>query len=154
MHAFGMTGRGGFAIGCALLLAAVTAMAAVADEPPPFTPLSPASASKPGPFIHADGATLYRSVCQGCHMPDARGAQGAGVYPPLAGNAKLASAAFPLARVLGGWRAMPRFAEMMSDEQIAAVLNYVRTNFGNQYPDRLRTDDVRRMREAMKGSGK
>ena len=83
-------------------------------------------------------------------MPDARGARGAGEYPALAADAKLASAAFPVARVLNGWRGMPRFAEMMSDAQIAEVVNYVRTSFGNHYNDRLTADDVERIRSAMK----
>jgi mono/diheme cytochrome c family protein len=140
-------------IRCVLLTIAATAMPVVADETPPFTPFSPASASKPGRFIHSDGETLYRAVCQGCHMPDARGARGAGEYPALAGNAKLASAAFPTARVLNGWRGMPRFAEMLSDAQIAEVVNYVRTNFGNQYTDRLTAEDVQRIRATMKSAG-
>jgi mono/diheme cytochrome c family protein len=136
----------------AMMIAAM-AMPVVADEPPPFTPFSPASASKPGPFIHADGAAIYRAVCQGCHMPDARGARGAGEYPALAANARLASAAFPAARVLNGWLGMPRFADMLSDAQIADVVNYVRTNFGNRYSDRVSADDIERMRAAMKSGG-
>ena len=83
-------------------------------------------------------------------MPDARGANGAGEYPALAANAKLASAAFPAARVLNGWQGMPRFAEMLSDAQIAEVVNYVRTSFGNHYTDRLTAHDVERMRAAIK----
>ena len=135
-------------VACALLTI-VALSSAVAEEPPPFTPFSPASASKPGRFVHADGATIYRAVCQGCHMPDGRGARGAGEYPALAGNDKLASAAFPASRVLNGWSGMPRFADMLSDAQIAEVVNYVRTNFGNRFTDRLTADDVARMRAAM-----
>ena len=40
-------------------------------------------------FVARDGAALYRGICQGCHMPDGRGAVGAGRYPPLAGNDRL-----------------------------------------------------------------
>ncbi|MEP6483330.1 MAG: cytochrome c [Rudaea sp.] len=125
-----------------------TSFAAV--ETPPFTAFSPASTSKPGPFIHTDGAMLYRAVCQGCHMPDARGARGAGVYPALAANPKLAGATLPVARVLNGWAGMPRFADMLSDAQIAAVVNYVRENFGNRYSNRLSEEDVGRIRESTK----
>lgn len=82
-------------------------------------------------------------------MPDARGAKGASEYPALAANPKLASVAFPAARVLNGWSGMPRFAEMLSDAQIAAVVNYVRTNFGNHYSDGLTADDVARLRAAI-----
>jgi mono/diheme cytochrome c family protein len=130
----------------ALFAIIATSSPAFADEPPPFTPRSPASASKPGKFVHSDGATLYRSICQGCHMQDARGAKGAGEYPSLANNAKLASATFPTARVLNGWRGMPRFADMLSNEQIADVVNYVRTNFGNNYAAQISADEIERMR--------
>lgn len=115
-----------------------------AEEPPPFS--AGGSFSVSGQFVHQDGATLYRAVCQGCHMPDARGAQGAGYYPALAANPKLASAAFPAARVLNGWLGMPSFADMMSDAQIAEVVNYVRTHFDNHYADRLTADDIKRLR--------
>jgi len=86
-------------------------------------------------------------------MPDARGAKGAGEYPALAANTKLASATFPAARVLNGWLGMPRFADMLSDTQIAEVVNFVRTNFGNHYADRLTAEDVARIRAAMKSAG-
>ena len=153
MCIFPLVGKRDRFVSCALLVMIAAAAPAAANEPPPFTPFSPASASKPGPFIHSDGATLYRAVCQGCHMPDARGAQGAGEYPALAANARLASPAFPVARVLNGWLGMPRFADMLSDGQIADVVNYVRTNFGNRYTDRLTVVDVERMRAAIKSGG-
>ena len=35
------------------------------------------------------GEAIYKGICQDCHMPDARGAVGAGMYPALAGNPKL-----------------------------------------------------------------
>jgi len=48
---------------------------------------------------------------------------------------------------------MPRFADMLSDTQIAEVVNFVRTNFGNHYADRLTAEDVARIRAAMKSAG-
>jgi mono/diheme cytochrome c family protein len=35
---------------------------------------------------------------------------------------------------------------MMSDEQVAAVVNYVRTHFGNHYGDAVTAEDVRPIR--------
>ena len=32
-------------------------------------------------FTEQGGEAIYRSVCAGCHMPDGRGASGAGTYP-------------------------------------------------------------------------
>jgi len=36
-------------------------------------------------FVEVTGEELFANVCQGCHMPDAAGASGAGSYPSLAG---------------------------------------------------------------------
>ena len=41
---------------------------------------------------------------------------------------------------------MPPFGEMMTDAQIAAVVNYVRTHFGNDYSDAVTASDVKAMR--------
>ncbi len=81
-------------------------------------------------------------------MPDARGARGAGYYPPLAANPKLASATFAAASVLNGWLGMPSFADLMTDAQVAEVVNYVRSHFENHYDDRLTADDIQRLRSA------
>lgn len=126
------------------LLALIAAAPALADEPPPFSP--PGNFVSGGHFIHRDGATLFRAVCQGCHMPDAKGAVGAGHYPALAANPKLASAAYPAITVLQGRHGMPPFAEYMDDAQVAAVVNYVRTHFDNHYADALTADDVKKLR--------
>jgi mono/diheme cytochrome c family protein len=88
-----------------------------------------------GKYPQQSGEDLFKNICQGCHMPDAKGAIGAGAYPALASNPRLAAAIYPITVVLHGQRAMPPFGETLSDEQIAAVLNYVRTNFGNRYKD-------------------
>jgi mono/diheme cytochrome c family protein len=41
---------------------------------------------------------------------------------------------------------MPPFGVMMNDEQIAAVVNYVRTHFGNAYKDAVIPEDVKVVR--------
>jgi mono/diheme cytochrome c family protein len=101
----------------------------------------------PGHFSEKDGAALYRNICQGCHMPDGKGAVGAGAYPALAGNDKLASVGYPVAVVVNGQKGMPGFAAMLSDDQIAAVVNYVRTHFGNRYTDAVSAADVATVRQ-------
>src|ERR1700728_4484405 len=88
-----------------------------------------------GKYPQQTGEDLFRNICQGCHMPDAKGPIGAGAYPALASNPRLAAAIYPITVVLHGQRAMPPFGQTLTDEQIAAVLNYVRTNFGNRYKD-------------------
>lgn len=96
----------------------------------------------PGHFSEKDGAALYSNICQGCHMADGRGAVGAGTYPALAGDDKLASAGYPIAIVVNGQKGMPGFAAMLSDDQIAEVVTYVRTHFGNHYTDAVSAGDV------------
>src|SRR6478735_4198762 len=79
-------------------------------------------------------------------MADARGAEGAGRYPALAGNPRLASKLYPVQVVLQGRHGMPPFAAYLDDTQVAAVVNYVRTNFGNTWRDAVTTEEVRTMR--------
>ena len=97
-------------------------------------------------FIQSDGAALYRATCQGCHMPHGEGAKGAGMYPALAGNPQIATSAYVADVVLHGRNGMPGFGYRMSDDQVAAVVNYVRTNFGNHATDPLSAADVAKMR--------
>ena len=37
---------------------------------------------------------------------------------------------------------MPPVGRMMTDDQVAAVVNYLRTNFGNSYADPVTAKDV------------
>lgn len=104
----------------------------------------------------ATGAQIYEHICQGCHMADGKGATGAGSYPALAGNPKLASAQFAASTVLHGRSDMPAFVMRpdlrgfeawvyfgLEDTQIADVVNHVRTNFGNHYTDAISAEQVR-----------
>jgi mono/diheme cytochrome c family protein len=93
-------------------------------------------------FEEITGQELFANVCQSCHMPDGRGATGAGSYPSLIANRNLEASGYPVYLVLNGRRAMPPFGEMMTDGQIAAVVNYVRTHFGNDYQDAVTAKDV------------
>lgn len=97
-------------------------------------------------FDEQDGKSLYQGICQGCHMPDAKGASGAASYPALAGDPRVAAKAYVAVMVLNGRGAMPSFAQGLSDEQIAEVVNYVRSNFGNRYPDTMTADEVKAIR--------
>ena len=93
-----------------------------------------------------DGAAVYQHVCQGCHMPGGRGATGAGRFPALATNSKLSNAGYPVSMVLNGHGGMPWFNGVLSDVQIADVVNYVRTHFGNDYKDVVAASDVAAVR--------
>jgi mono/diheme cytochrome c family protein len=97
-------------------------------------------------FTEQGGAAIYASVCAACHMPDGRGASGAGRYPSLAQDPRLAAAAYPIAVVLLGQKAMPGFAETLSDQRIADTVTYIRTHFRNAFPDAVTAAEVAAVR--------
>jgi mono/diheme cytochrome c family protein len=97
-------------------------------------------------FAEMTGEELFANVCRACHMPDGKGATGAGTYPSLVNNGNLHASGYPVEIVVNGQRGMPRFGEMMSDDQVAAVVNYVRTHFGNDYREAVTAEDVKAAR--------
>ena len=118
----------------------------------------PARAGSAGIFDPAtlsttDGRQIFEQVCQGCHMPKGQGAVGAGHFPALANNRALGSRQYMALTILAGRRNMPAFgakhaigfggpAATLSEVQIAAVVNYVRTHFGNRYADPITAAEV------------
>ena len=105
------------------------------------------------PLKAMDGRQIYEHICQGCHMPDGGGAAGAGRYPALAKDPTLVSRQFMALTILTGRRNMPAFGAKhavgfggppvtLTEAQIAAVVNYVRTNFGNHYTDAITAAEV------------
>ena len=99
-----------------------------------------------GGFTEQGGEAIFKNVCQGCHMPDAKGAVGAGMYPALAKNPKLEVAGYPVSVIVYGQKAMPALGGMFSDQQVADVVNYIRTHFGNNYKDKVTPADVKATR--------
>ncbi len=119
-------------------LAAIVAMTAfalpsLADEPGP-------GGSRPP--VAKTGADVYRIYCQACHMADAKGAVGAGNFPALANNARIGTAAYAIYMIEKGKGGMPYFSDSLSPAQVAQVVNYIRTNFGNTYADTVTAADV------------
>jgi mono/diheme cytochrome c family protein len=111
---------------------------------------SPAAADEPGPggFKSAPpvtGEQVYKTVCQACHMADAKGGTGAGTVPALANNPNLAVSAYPVMMIANGKGGMPWFRDMLKPEQVANVVNYVRTHFGNDYNDMVTAGEVVQM---------
>jgi mono/diheme cytochrome c family protein/glucose/arabinose dehydrogenase len=91
-------------------------------------PLTPAEQKR-----YAAGAEIYANICVACHQPDGRGKEK--LAPPLVGSKfALAPAAVPARILLGGKEGsvglMPPLASL-SDDQIAAVLTYIRREWGN-----------------------
>jgi mono/diheme cytochrome c family protein len=97
-------------------------------------------------FSEKSGEQLFAAACRGCHMSDGKGATGAGTYPSLAGDQNLAAGGYPVDVIVNGRRGMPPFGSMMSNDQVAAVVNYLRTHFGNGYRNGVTADDVKATR--------
>jgi mono/diheme cytochrome c family protein len=127
-----------------LMVTSLASSAAHADEEARSRPL--ALLSNGFRFTEQTGEDLFASACQGCHMPDGHGAAGAGTYPSLSKDSNLEAGGYPVYVVVRGQKAMPPVGAMMSDDQVAAVVNYLRTHFGNQYNDAVTADDVKRIR--------
>lgn len=122
----------------ALIAALAFAAPAMAQDRPDTTGWF----ADPARLTQNDGETIYRALCAACHMPEGQGAQGAGHYPALASNEHLITADYPVFIVLHGQKAMPALGDMLTDKQVAAVVNYIRTHFGNDYADDPASDET------------
>jgi mono/diheme cytochrome c family protein len=135
-----------------LLAAAIVACGAAAKTTSASTPTAMDAADGAfastgrGQFGETSGEAMYRRVCAACHMPDAKGAEGAGRYPALANNPKLEAGGYPLSVLMHGLNGMPPVGTMMTDQQAAEVVNYVRTHFGNKYRDAVTAADAKASR--------
>ena len=91
------------------------------------------------------GEQVFGNKCAACHQVSGTGV--AGVFPPLAGDAVVTAndSAEHIRVVLRGRQGtaiggvtypspMPAFAEQLTDDEIAAVINHERTSWGNQSP--------------------
>lgn len=77
-----------------------------------------------------DGKSLFAKNCAACHQPTGKGIPGA--FPALAGNAFVQGAPGDVAAVLlKGRGGMPDFSGSLDDGEIAQVLTYVRSSWGN-----------------------
>jgi mono/diheme cytochrome c family protein len=91
------------------------------------------------------GQAIYKDRCEKCHGASGRGGMFSG--PPLEGsaivqsvdpdsliNAILYGATAPEGIRLGAWETMKPLADVLSDDDIANVANYVRGSWGNSAP--------------------
>ncbi len=77
-----------------------------------------------------DGAATFAENCAACHQPQGQGVTGA--FPKLAASVVVQGDPANLGWILTHGRGgMPNFSEDMSDDQIAAVLTYIRSSWGN-----------------------
>ena len=77
------------------------------------------------------GQSLYNDNCAACHQKSGLGIKGA--FPALAGDKVVQSPPATAAIVLlNGRGGMPAFKSDLTDAQLAAVLTYIRTSWGNK----------------------
>ena len=100
-------------------------------KPGASAPVAPLTAEEQQRFDA--GRDVYRNICQACHQPDGRGQDR--VAPSLVGSTlALASPDIPARILLNGKEGpiglMPPVGSVLSDDQIAGVLTYVRREWG------------------------
>jgi mono/diheme cytochrome c family protein len=101
--------------------------------------------SAPNGKVMKIGSAIYADECSACHLPNGRGIDG--LFPMLNGSPSVQSGdpSSLLRVVLRGARgaatdgaptaaAMPSFGWLLDDEQVAAVVTYVRNAWGNRAP--------------------
>jgi mono/diheme cytochrome c family protein len=95
------------------------------------------------------GATLYVENCGGCHQAKGRG--WSGLFPSLAGNGAVDASdpADIIKMVLSGSAkgGMPSFEAELNNQQIADIVNYVRTSWGNIAISDVTTSMVAKLRQ-------
>lgn len=112
-----------------------------------------------GAVSAADGKLVYASKCAACHQANGLGVSG--VFPPLAGSEWVTGNEKVLSNlllhgvvgemevkgtvykgVMPGWKSL-------SDDELAAVMNYIRSEWGNKAPE-ITPEIVKAQREATK----
>jgi cytochrome c oxidase subunit 2 len=86
------------------------------------------------------GAKVYASNCAACHQPNGKGA---GAFPALDGSKMvLGPKAAQYNIMINGKGAMPKWAGVISDGDIAAVMTYTRNAWGNKTGEIIQTQDI------------
>ncbi len=126
-----------------------------------------ASREKPGAVKiaaatpHDLGKRVYTTICQACHQPAGQGVPG--VYPPLAGSEWVTGSEERIIRiVLHGLNgkitvqdkeynnAMLSLGAVLKDDQVANVLTFIRSEWGNAAPE-VKPETVARIRAEAAG---
>jgi mono/diheme cytochrome c family protein len=102
------------------------------------------------------GAGIYKDRCDECHGSSGRGGLFNG--PPLAGSAVVQDAdpatlinvmlygpTLPKGISFGGWETMKPYRDVLNDNEIAAVANYIRGSWDNRAPP-ITASDVAKQR--------
>jgi nitrite reductase (NO-forming) / hydroxylamine reductase len=128
-----------------MMIPFVLAVAACARSTHAPSAASASAAVAENPASASDGGAVYSANCSSCHQSDGQGI--AGAFPPLAGNPTVTgSPVAVIAIVKDGLEGrlvvngqaysgiMPRWRHLLSDEQIADVITYIRSSWKNNAP--------------------
>jgi mono/diheme cytochrome c family protein len=116
-------------------------------------------ADPPAQGVMKSGAQIYADECSACHASDGKGA--AGLFPSLGGSSVVQQTdpTSVLHVVLRGALsvgtkpaptapAMPQFGWILNDDQVAAVVTYIRNSWGNSAPP-VSADNVGKTRRML-----
>ncbi|HLX25774.1 MAG TPA: cytochrome c [Candidatus Cybelea sp.] len=124
------------------VLVATVVLAGCAKGAQSSAAASASAAAANNPASASDGGAVYIANCSSCHQTNGQGTPGA--FPPLAGNPVVTGN--PIATILivkNGLDGrvvvhghaysgiMPRWKGVLSDEQIASVITYIRSSWKN-----------------------
>ncbi|MXW64043.1 MAG: cytochrome c [Bacteroidetes bacterium SB0662_bin_6] len=147
------------------LIGLVVSGAVFMDRPAPSDHTGPAteyseSKAHPDPISSLqDGAEIYLTRCMSCHQMNGGGVPG--VFPPLTGTDWVTGDEGVLIRIiLNGMTgeievngmvytgAMPPWGSFLNDEEMAALLTYIRTEWGNDGTE-ITPETVAQVRETV-----
>ncbi|MBV8066752.1 MAG: cytochrome c [Candidatus Eremiobacteraeota bacterium] len=129
----------------ALSILLLVAVAACAKGSNSSAGAAASAAAEKNPASASDGGGVYSANCSSCHQANGQGVPGA--FPPLDGNPTVTGN--PVAvitivknglegRVVVSSQAysgiMPRWKGLLSDEQLASVITYIRSAWKNHAP--------------------
>jgi mono/diheme cytochrome c family protein len=134
------------------------------EDPPEWTPdpkdVAAQQAGQAAAGAGGPGASVFNAKCAVCHQMTGKGIPG--VYPPLAGSAfATGDPEIPVRIVLHGFNGsivrngssfngvMQPWQNDLTDQQIADVLSYVRSSWGNSAPA-VEAATVRKIRDLTK----
>jgi mono/diheme cytochrome c family protein len=144
---------------CAVCMIAAAAGSACTRTPARSADATAAILAR-NPASASDGAAIYTDNCSSCHQADGTGLPGA--FPPLAGNPVVTGDPRRVIRIVKfGQRGrtvvdgvpydgtMPPWCGLLSGEEIAAVVTYMRVSWNNR-AGAVSLADVRSVRRALK----
>lgn len=98
-----------------------------------------------------DGSLVFKNVCMACHQQTGLGIEGA--FPPLVSSSwVLGDPKTPARIILKGLKGaivvneityngdMPGFGSQLNDEEVVAVVNYIRNEWGNKASEITKTE--------------